>query len=817
MPMKTSLLSLFLLSASTLQADLATAKRHLQEGSPAAAVQALKEEHGEEANFWRGRALIALERLAAAAEELRQVSATHPLYTAAAKALLYCAWQCPEVDFAATVTPMATSENTEIAHLATAALAEYWLQKPRSRDNAAMERLRKLADQHPNLRNILQILEVDNLRQREQFEEAIALCRALEAGNELTTFQKHYIRLSLSEVFYAKEKATANTPESAVGTPIPELSDDDEDGPTLSAQISDYNEGKGEETLLHFISTHPESPLLEEAFRRLWEHKAFETSDYAKRKLEEWMANPQKARRAAIALLLRQRLLSNNLETWNTPDVSSANTAIATCPQEQTTRTILLEQVRLYIQQEQNKEAALYLNMIQGEDARTRYYHTRLLPDKTKETAQAYLDCAKEAPEDIRNAALVNALLCALHSGDKEMEEHILSLPDVPPHTQYQLLSARVAHRLASDPAQAAQDLATLRSMEAPSTAQKLDTELDYACYLLHENIDAAIDFLASESTQSSIKNATEAQLLRYIAIQEKAFQQNTEGDEIQKAAAAEPILRKALTGASSHRVQAILTLRLAHLLSLQGKHSNALKTLHTLVRNSPDNSPYIARATYMAAQESELVGTLRSLKRAEYLYGRCMDTAPELHTKACIHRAAILVRLGQFDKADELLQHMLRQQAPLLRPEDKVLIYAVQANGQALSGNAEGRNKAVEISAAMVNIPNLPRRWRFRALLHHALFCSRAGMHEQSLEAYRKVLEMNPAMGAKPEQAEWLVFYSAGTGEVVQLLHLERFEEAAIAAEKVAGWNPATANPKRVRQFTNWAKFIRQTRFIPY
>ena len=33
---------------------------------------------------------------------------------------------------------------------------------------------------------------------------------------------------------------------------------------------------KGEETLLHFISSHPESPLLEEAFRRLHERDASE-------------------------------------------------------------------------------------------------------------------------------------------------------------------------------------------------------------------------------------------------------------------------------------------------------------------------------------------------------------------------------------------------------------------------------------------------------------------------------------------------------------------------------------------------------------
>ncbi|MEE1265227.1 MAG: hypothetical protein UHH87_02960, partial [Akkermansia sp.] len=129
------LLSLSLLAACAAQADTTQAANLVREGKPADALNALHNQSSPEAAFWKGRALIDLGRLREAAAALAQVPAEHELYPYAAKALLYCAWKSESVDFAVIATPMATSNNPEIAELATAALAEFWLRQPRSQDN----------------------------------------------------------------------------------------------------------------------------------------------------------------------------------------------------------------------------------------------------------------------------------------------------------------------------------------------------------------------------------------------------------------------------------------------------------------------------------------------------------------------------------------------------------------------------------------------------------------------------------------------------------------------------------------------------------
>ena len=178
----TSLLLLALLAGTTAMADTQQAETLLRDGRAADALDALHGFDTPEAAFWRGRALIELGRLQEASEALQQVPTEHTLYPYAAKGLLYCAWKSNRVDFAVVATPMVTSDNKEIATLATAALAEHWLRQPNSQDNSALERLRQLAKEQPKLQSLLRLLEIDNLRNSGDFENAIAQCKAMVFG-----------------------------------------------------------------------------------------------------------------------------------------------------------------------------------------------------------------------------------------------------------------------------------------------------------------------------------------------------------------------------------------------------------------------------------------------------------------------------------------------------------------------------------------------------------------------------------------------------------------------------------------------------------
>lgn len=807
-----SLLFLSLLAAGAALADTQRAGTLLREGCPAEALDSLHGEDSPEASYWRGRALIALGRLQEAAVALHHVPSDHALYPYAAKGLLYCAWKSNSVDFAVIATPMVTSENKEIAILATAALAEYWLRQPLSQDNSALERLRHLAQTQPELSPLLRLLEIDNLRLRGEFGKAIEQCRALENDRSLPLIMRQRARLSLSEVYYAKEAAEARNPDrDKTARSIAELPiiGNDEEQLTTS-----YDDGKGEETLLHFISSHPESPLLEEAFRRLHERGAFRTSEYAGSKLKEWMAEPLKSRRASIALLIQQHLQTPE-GSYETPlDVSCANTAAATCPHEPATRTILLEQTRWFLERDQTHEALLYLGMIQRDDVFKRFYETQLHSPDAVSTARNYLACAREAPESLRSAALTNALICALRAGDEATQEAVINTPDISEEQHYSLLLTRIAYWLDKNPATAQADIDLLKTLPAPNRQLLADLEMDQAYLHLAHSPASTRELLNKSGIEEHLTELTEERQLRFFALQEEAIKRLAGTvDGVSASQEAIDMIQQAARKVRSPRVLAVLTLHLASLQSTQSQHVQALHTINTFLRKYP-KSDFADRALYMAARESEFIATQESLQRAAELYATCAERSDELAIKAGIRHAAVLLRLGNHEESEHILVRIMRKY-PDMRSEDKSLANAVLANNKALLGTAEGRNEAIETVGRSLNDTTLPAWWRYRALLHHATLCARDGRYEAALRDYEEVLSMKPAMGDSPTKADWHILYSAGSGAVMQLLYLKRYSEAADMADRIAEWNKEKAVLSQRKQFRDWAQYIRQTNFV--
>jgi tetratricopeptide (TPR) repeat protein len=251
----------------------------------------------------------------------------------------------------------------------------------------------------------------------------------------------------------------------------------------------------------------------------------------------------------------------------------------------------------------------------------------------------------------------------------------------------------------------------------------------------------------------------------------------------------------------------------MACLQSAQGEHADALRTLSTLVRKYPKGD-FAPRALYMSARESEFIGTQDSLRQAIQLYTSCAERSETLAAKATIRKAAVMLRLGEHEESEYLIVQLLRQN-PNLRAEDKLMANAVMANNKALLGTREGSLEAVEISGKALEDQQLPRWWRFRAFLHHATLCSRAGLYEKALNAYQEVFAMKPASSENPSEAEWHILYSAGSDAIMQLLYLERFADAANMADSIAEWNKDKANPAKRKQFSDWASYIRQTNFV--
>jgi len=797
---------------ASLQAQnspLAQARELVRQGRAPEALKLLPAETQEpEALFWRGRALLDVGRLGEAALAFSHVPAGHKLHPYAARGLLYCAWQGENLNFIETVAPLTACQEPEIAGLALAALAEYQLKNTRDGDLSSLEELKKLAENYPECRPLLRLLEMEALRRRGDFDGALAHARKLESDKTLPLLMRQRVRLALSEVYYAREAALANQPLT---------SEDDED-----------EEGKGEETLLQFISANPDSPLLEEAFRRLNIHGAFHNSEYAKDKLREWGADSAQPRRATLALLALQHLNLSNSDPGD--DSTCANTASSSFPKEEATRLLLQEQARHLLTLRKNDEALLYLNMLKDRtDARSLFYEATARQHDPATARKLFLLCADKAPASLRRAALVNALICAMREGDQGEAQRLLDL-DVLPSTRRELLLAHAGMILHTNPSQAQIELLELLEQE-PAENQKADALMDLAeINLLRAPTEAEQNL--SQNLPEPKESWSDSQELRYHALQVRAQEQaqpeRPQTGSTQPATASSgseeatlSALRQALQSATRPTVRQTLTEHLAAALSAVGRHAEALQYLEELTETMPSGKEK-ARLTIRAGREAEKLGSLESLHKAISLYSACVRMETALSARAQILKAALLSRLNRGEEARGLLQNTLRNQASL-SAQDLALAYSTLSDSWFMEGSEQGKQQALDACQQIFNIPGLPQEWYTRATLQRASLHARFGHHSEALADYLHILHQRPASGSTPTRAEWVILYYSAAGAIYQHTRLKQYAEAAQLAESIARWpherekQPGTLpEGPRARLFADWATRIRQTHFLP-
>lgn len=211
----------------------------VREGDAAAALAALRatpqpgsaEQGSPQDAYWRGRALAMLGRPVEAAEFFQQVPREHRLHPYAARGLIYCAWTSPELPFEQLITPLTTSPDAEVASLALAALAEHQLRFTDEPDTFALTRLKEKARQDSSLEPVVRLLTLHLYRRRGDYDGGIEYGKQLEQDASLPLLMRQRVRLAMAELYYAKERAEASA-----------------------------DEGKGEETLLQFITANAESP-----------------------------------------------------------------------------------------------------------------------------------------------------------------------------------------------------------------------------------------------------------------------------------------------------------------------------------------------------------------------------------------------------------------------------------------------------------------------------------------------------------------------------------------------------------------------------
>lgn len=765
----------------------ATAEQALREGRPAEALRLLQEPGCSlppaEAAYWRGQALIRLGRTEDAAEAFYRVPTDHPLYPYAARGILYCARVSPRIHFVEVCAPLTVSADDETAQMALALLAEYQLRYTKQGDPSALVQLQRLAEEKPEYAPLVKLLGIHTYRRDGDFAGGIEYARALEQDASLTPLMRQRVRLALAELYYDKEKAT------------PAAAADNED------------EGKGEETLMQFITANPDSPLLEEAFRRLQQHRAIAESEYTREKLQEWGEDSIHPRRAALALYyLHSAQLSPAYSA------ATANRAAASLPGEPTTRSILLEHVRRLLEQRRSDDAQRYLALLvslpgAAELPYTLFLQAQSLEHAPREAMQLYLRCAESADSTLYTPAMVNALICAMRSGDEESAEALLQAP-VGERTSRALLLAHAGLILQRDPERARRELAQVRQMH-PSPAQAIDVMLDEALLDLPTRADQKIPEALLACTAEQRRAWSPEQVLRYAALLEKA--EETLG--MQRGTTLADLYEES----TSLSIKVPLALHRADLLARTGKHKEALKLLLDAAEPQATGESKAATLLY-AGHEAAEQGNLAGLEHAVRLYAESARQGSDLTPRALIEQAAVLVRINRAAEAHDLLQR-LEQSERKLTPDEQAHILTMRAD--AADRTPEGAAVAMEACRKIETIEGLPPAWISRARLQHAALCARVHRYAEALADYRAVMQSERAKANPADEHSSFLFYYAGAGAVYQLLQMEQYSEAAALAEEVAAWPGTTAAPAENRSakaesFSRWAQSIRQTHYLP-
>ncbi len=784
---------------ATALADPAEAEAYLRAGNPVRALSAIDAaDDSPEACFWRGRALIELGRYEQAADALEAVPSSHELSPYALRALIYCAWQCPQLDFPTIVAPLTESSDLGISRIAHGALAEYELRRKDGAVEGALREIQELAAMAPEWMLASRLLEIEYLRQKENFDDALTLCRLLEADKSLPTLARQRVRLALSELYYDKEERQAR--ELAAGGQQRTAGEDE----------TEDDEGKGEETLLQFIASNPDSPLLEEAFRRLAAHGAFRRGEYAAGKLADWMNDPSKPRRAALALRVCQLMLHRALREGQAPDSSCVNLATSQLPREPMTAQMLREQVRVLVKQGRRDEAAVYLRMLPPESPHALFYEGLASTAVYADAFDAFLASAMVADENLRPAALVNALLGALASGNEAEAEHIMA-DKHPRSTRAALLAARAAYYMPRDAAAARRDLEAWLALYTEAHAP-MDALMDLAVLDMDADPEKAAGYLRLIDT-SNRKSWSEAQELRYYGLLIETTRRSGAPDAAQQAL---QLAYRASNEGSRPSVRATMWLKHASMLSVMGRHADALYRLERFVEQKSQR-PEVPRALLMAGHAAAAIASLPSLRHAATLYARCAEMDSPYKVRADLYRASVLTRIGSREEARRIIEGVRREHAAdsasPLSPDDAALSSCFLADAWSMEGTDEGLANAARVMEEAQTDPLLPDGWRFRIRMEQAIFRSRQGRHEEALEVYLSILNDAPSRAGAPTQADWFIIYSAGAGAVYQYMALEQHGKAADLADRIANWRAGNSRPggPSAEKFAQWAASIRR------
>lgn len=790
------------LSAQSSESDWAQARQLIEQDQSREAIELLQNRpESPERNFWLGRALLAQGLFSQATPYLTKVPEGDALYPYAAKALIYCAWESPELSMQELIAPLCQSGDASIARLAKAALLEdtlYHNSLPADAEELRQGLIKEQTDDA--ISQALPLLGVDILRLKGRYDEALSLGRSIDANTNLPTRIRNRAKIQLAQVHYSQAQYLKS--QQMAGKLPP---DENADEPAQS--VEDLR-GQGEETLLQFISAHPDSPILADAFFELYRHKAFASSLYLRPVLEAWI-EPQElihTKRAALALQCLYHLQAQELGEI---PLSNTNLALTACPSEEASAQLLLSSISDTIKAGDLEQAEQYLKLVKQQSPYVNFLQAQMHAHRGdyEQALPIFLQCSEQTEGELRASAINNAFICALHVQNEALVEKLLRRADSD-ELKARLLNNRAAFSMAHHPSISAVDARSICQHYA-HTPYSINAQLDLVELVIAQDINQAITRLMRLDT-SKMSEWSDEQVNRYNRIRIKLALE-AKNANIGNYLSPIQVIESALESSTRPAVRSELIFQYSYYLTLEDRYEDAAKALRQYA-DSEKNLQLRALALLRSGIAREQVNSLASLKLAIECFIDCSDIQSDSRVMALIRAAGILTRIGRWEEARNLLDPLDKDWASL-RPIEQCLILSELANAwAACSENGSDKIiKALGYSKQMTELEGLSLRWQNRAHLQHALLAARFDQHEESVEHYKKIIQNADGKIHFLGRGDWYILNTAAMAAIVELLHLKQYNEAIAIAEKLT---QLPANPLK-DTYSQWSSYLRKARNV--
>lgn len=769
-----------LASATISHADIADAEHAMRQGNPGAALQALQDAPPcSESHYWKGRALAEMQRYDEAVIELAKVESQHALYPYAARTLMFCARrsQAPAKHLAM----LTSSPDPEIALLAKALLAEHLIHAGNS---VSLTDLQPEAKAKQETKGAILLLEAEQLRRSGHFDSAIAKCR--EAEQVALPLQREYSRLLLAEIHYDKEAANGNA------------------------------EGKGEETLLKFISSYPDSVLLPEAFRRLEMHNAFSTSKYAMRKLEEWAKDGSKVYRSLLANAIIQRIAFNSRGQEDAGEIAADRALATTSDYLPITVHINNEHARYLISCGKLADAATSLARVpeNKQDAYSFFFRAQTLPPTDPAATELYLKSARCAPLPLQEVALSNAMYCAHVCENTEVEESLLNA-DVPLASKRAVLLTHAGLNLRKKPQVSRRELEEVLNMQ-PTPQQKVEVDLQLSQLDIDEGQASTALARLSVYTHEERTYWPNEQVMRYYGLFLHALESEQQAGHVTQAH--EAFLLEALKLTKREDVRIAITLKLAKIYTEEGKHPIALRMLEDLAAKTQDKE-IKALALLLAGRASTQCMTYESVSKGAELFEAASQIESPYRLRAAILNAAVLFRINKEQEASLRINRIIAEieqarestQGNTHLSQEYAFALTVKADIAAIPGTEAAIQEALAINEKIIALPGLTEEWKMRSYLQQAILFTRINRSEDALYYYNLIIKSLPTIAKQCGEDHAFILTFAGTGAIACHLKMNNLAAAAELASAVYNHPIAMKYPARMEVFREWSHRIRK------